>query len=314
MNTPLETKEIAIDKLVTENLQIRMVMQEDCIRDYADVYRENPTTMPPVTVVYDAQTDTHYLADGFHRVIAAKRAGCDTIKASIHDGTFDDALKLALGANDKHGLRRTNADKRNALEIAWQNRGKLFGKEKPTERQFAEICAVSNGTAHNFLADIGLLKLSNGALGDRALPDSVGADHRAARTPDALTVTSDHLEERNESIRELLRQGKDRYGMDIPEKLMPAFLSREPRIVMRNLGRIRDFLEQKRLAGDIAFAHSVGNAMRDVDAAIRDLRHGAVHCVCRMCRGHGCGSCSDLGFQTRLQYDRVPLDYKAETR
>lgn len=316
-------KDVAIDNLRTENLQIRVEMQDECIEDYAAAYRERPEEMPPVVVFYDFMGDTYYLADGFHRVAAAKRAECTKIKAEVHEGTYKAALKYALGANAKHGLRRTNADKRNAMEIAWRNRATIFGAEKPTERQFAEICAVSNGTAHNFLADIGLLKLSKVVGGDSQAPriqDSAEPtlDDKCGRpgtsAPTVLDVTHDHTEERNASVRDLLKQGKDRYGMEIPERILPAFLSREPRDIMKQLGELRKMVDDRHMHGDITYAHIGTELLMDLEAAIRTVRFGMAHCVCRMCRGRGCGACSDLGFQTRLQYGRVPPEYKAENQ
>lgn len=58
-----------------------------------------------------------WLADGFHRVAAAKQAGLADIEAIVHDGGRREALLHAVGANARHGLRRTNADKRRAVEM-----------------------------------------------------------------------------------------------------------------------------------------------------------------------------------------------------
>ena len=56
----------------------------------------------------------YWLADGFHRFWAAKEAGLTEIYEEIHPGTLRDAILFSLSANSKHGLRRTNADKRKA--------------------------------------------------------------------------------------------------------------------------------------------------------------------------------------------------------
>src|SRR5215471_8215285 len=70
------------------------------------------------------------LPNGFHRLQAAKQAGRDSIAATIHPGGQRGALLHALGANDAHGHRRTDADRRHAIELmladpewqAWSNR------------------------------------------------------------------------------------------------------------------------------------------------------------------------------------------------
>ncbi len=70
----------------------------------------------PVTV-FDDGTDV-WLADGFHRVHAARRAGHAKIQARVLEGTRRDAVAHSLGANATHGKRRTNDDKRRAVARA----------------------------------------------------------------------------------------------------------------------------------------------------------------------------------------------------
>jgi hypothetical protein len=70
---------------------------------------------------------------------AHRSAGLDIITAIVHQGGRKEALLHALGANTDHGLRRTNADKEKAVNIAL--------KEPYTrglsDNQIAEICKVS---------------------------------------------------------------------------------------------------------------------------------------------------------------------------
>lgn len=75
---------------------------------------QNGATFPPVTVYYDG--DAYWLADGFHRLHAAQDAGRGTLAAEVRQGTRRDAVLYSVGANAAHGLRRTNADKRRAVE------------------------------------------------------------------------------------------------------------------------------------------------------------------------------------------------------
>jgi hypothetical protein len=70
----------------------------------------------PVTVFDDG--DDVWLADGFHRVHAARRAGHEKIQARVLQGTRRDAVAHSLGANATHGKRRTNDDKRRAVSRA----------------------------------------------------------------------------------------------------------------------------------------------------------------------------------------------------
>lgn len=95
------------------DLQPRAEMDAAVIEDYAQAMRDG-TEFPPVVVYLDA--GTYWLADGFHRVYAAVAAGQETISADVSEGGRRDALLYSVGANAAHGLRRTNADKRRAVE------------------------------------------------------------------------------------------------------------------------------------------------------------------------------------------------------
>lgn len=106
------------------------------VADYAEALGEG-AEFPPVVVFHDGSD--YWMADGFHRLLAHQRAGRASIDADIRTGTVDDAILFALGANDGHGLRRTNADKRRCVarllaRPAWA---------KWSESKMAEVCRVS---------------------------------------------------------------------------------------------------------------------------------------------------------------------------
>jgi ParB-like chromosome segregation protein Spo0J len=117
--------------------QTRVSINEEVIAVYADAMEENEK-FPPV-VVYSDGTD-YWLADGFHRVLAATRVGRLNIEATIHKGSRQDALKYALRANKCNGLHRSNEDKRNCVKMA------LAEWPDWSDRKIAEACGVSNAT------------------------------------------------------------------------------------------------------------------------------------------------------------------------
>lgn len=75
---------------------------------------------PPVDVFYDGST--YWLADGFHRIKAAEKAGRDGIACEVHQGTQQDAQWYSFGVNKGNGLRRTNQDKQRAVKAALLHR------------------------------------------------------------------------------------------------------------------------------------------------------------------------------------------------
>ena len=83
---------------------MRAALDPDAIERYAAILPE----LPPVELVRVGER--LLIADGWHRVRAAERAGADTIAAVVRDGTVRDALLSALAAN--RGVRRTPDDLR----------------------------------------------------------------------------------------------------------------------------------------------------------------------------------------------------------
>lgn len=94
--------------------QVRLKTDNEVVTDYAEAMQRGDK-FPPVVVFFDGEV--YWLADGFHRVYAAMSIELTEIEADIRHGSKRDALECALGENDKHGLRRTNADKRNAVRV-----------------------------------------------------------------------------------------------------------------------------------------------------------------------------------------------------
>ena len=111
------SKKLALDYITrVSRLQVRP-LKPSVVDDYAAALRRGDI-LPPIVVVHDVH-DTYYLADGYHRFAATRTLnGVDTIEVEIVEGTFDDALWLAWGANHKHGLRRTRDQRRAAIRAA----------------------------------------------------------------------------------------------------------------------------------------------------------------------------------------------------
>lgn len=107
-----------------------------------DEYKEQilaGATFPPVVAYFDGVT--FWLADGFHRFHAHRDAEATSIIGDIRIGTLRDAKLFSFGANDTHGLRRSNADKRKAVTAM------LSDSEWETwsQARIAKQCRVSVG-------------------------------------------------------------------------------------------------------------------------------------------------------------------------
>lgn len=131
-------EDIAIKNLVLDkNVQMRASLNRSAICDYADAM-EAGDVFPPI-VVFHRFGQKHYVADGYHRVLAAKKLGWKKIRAEVRDGTKRDAMLYAAGANRQHGVRRTNEDKRKAV-ITLLKDGEW---QKWADTEVARACGVS---------------------------------------------------------------------------------------------------------------------------------------------------------------------------
>src|SRR3954454_10313006 len=83
------------------------------VAEYATAMGEG-AEFPPLTVFWDG-TD-YWLADGFHRMRAHERAWREGISCEVIEGSRRDAVLYAVGANAEQGIRRSERDKRNAVE------------------------------------------------------------------------------------------------------------------------------------------------------------------------------------------------------
>jgi len=134
--------------------QPRAFLDRDVIDQYAEEMSEG-AIFPPVVVFHEG--DDHWLADGFHRVAAAKQAGLDAVNCEVREGTIRDAMLYGVGANATHGLQRTNEDKRQAVKTLiddpeWS---------QWSDREIARRCAVSHTFVQNFKKSLAILASDN---------------------------------------------------------------------------------------------------------------------------------------------------------
>jgi protein gp37 len=88
---------------------------------------------PPVVVFQEDVGDgelIYWLADGFHRVAAARMANGTSVEAQVVDGSLREAVLYSLGANEGHGWPRTRAETVKCIErlltddewVTWSDR------------------------------------------------------------------------------------------------------------------------------------------------------------------------------------------------
>ena len=131
--------------------QSRAETNDDTVREYKEAL-EHGAEFPPVVVFSDGSERGKWLADGFHRYLAHRKAGLTEITCDVRVGTLRDAKLFSNGANRTHGLPRTNADKRRAvMNMLADDEWKTWSQE-----QIAKACGVSTGLVSKIVSEVSL--------------------------------------------------------------------------------------------------------------------------------------------------------------
>lgn len=146
----IELNKIKIDG----GTQQRAELNQSVVDEYAEAYQSG-VKMPPIVVFFDGAS--YWLADGFHRYFGAKSAGLETILEEVIPGTVRDAILYSLKANDTHGLRRSNADKRKSVMTMLED----AEWSKWSDSQISKACAVSPTTVGTLRASLSNLESDN---------------------------------------------------------------------------------------------------------------------------------------------------------
>ena len=216
----LELNKIRLDG----GTQPRVELNQEVVGDYMDHIMAG-AEFPPVHVFHDG---SHYwLADGFHRYFAHKRAGKLEIDADVHTGTLRDALLFSIGANSQHGLRRTNEDKRRAVLILLND----LEWSEWSDNKIAEMAHVSNMTVSRIKKSLQLEQkpekkyidkhgvervMNTGDIGKKTAEPTQKAAELTQRDDPITEIAAEltALAEENVKLKEMVSLG----AMEIPEE------------------------------------------------------------------------------------------------
>ena len=162
-------EELAISSLRSDGgTQSRAALSTTTIAEYAESMTAG-AVFPPIVVYWDGRT--RWVADGFHRVGAHVKLGRDRIACDVRQGTQRDAILFSVSANATHGLRRSTADKKHAVELLLAD----SKWSKKSDRWIAEAA----GVGHPFVA-----KLRPQLESDSSSPTPrLGKDGKARKLP-----------------------------------------------------------------------------------------------------------------------------------
>jgi hypothetical protein len=168
----MKTESIQLAKIRTDGgTQPRAAINPEVVADYRE-RMEDGDVFPPIVVFFDG---THYwLADGFHRVEAAREADFTTISAQVKQGTVRDAKWFSFGANRDHGQRRDKGDVRRAVEA-------ILADEEWTDKPQATI-ASHVGCSREFVSRVNSERRATGNKPTCDRSQVTGRDGRTINT------------------------------------------------------------------------------------------------------------------------------------
>ncbi|NEP02037.1 MAG: hypothetical protein F6K58_25945 [Symploca sp. SIO2E9] len=173
---PTEAPEVTYQWLDPSSIELengtqsRVATDERAIERYATEMREERWDYqhsPPV--IFDDGT-TKRPGDGHHRIAAALLAE-QQILCEVRSGTLIDAIRYSCSSNQRPSLHRTNADKRQAVEMMFQTLIEEFGSLEDiprskggkkngidwSNRRIAEHVGVGKSTVHNIYMELRLI-------------------------------------------------------------------------------------------------------------------------------------------------------------
>ena len=324
-------KQLLIESIRTDGgTQSRAEIHQDTVAEYVEAIQAG-SKMPPLLVFQDGAD--YWLAEGFHRLLAYQQAGKRNVLCEIKQGTREDAAWASAGANVTHGLRRTNADKRKATEMAIRLRPDL------TDEALAQHCGVSREFVNRIRPNvvtksqparrIGVDGKSYPAPPTRppatppptrpsAQPTMPPAPPpvRTPQTPPTQPPPAPPPAAKTPACRPGPQTGQaDATGHPIPDHLIGLWERRaEVEDLLAHLSKVRCAVQAAQDAADPLFAElNTSAAMANLNTAYDAIKATAPHAVCPWCHGtlsDQCRGCKGRGMIGRFAWGLVPAELK----
>ena len=172
----MELIKLDINKITKDTrTQPRAVIDEHVVNEYRlDMMAGDH--FPPLVVF--SHNGSYYLSDGWHRIAAAEQIGLSEIECAVKPGDVREAILYSCGVNADHGKRRSNGDKRRAVnkllkdpqwaewsdsEIARQCKVShpFVGKLRPKEDDTCNVTSMDRKFTHPKTGEVSTMDTSN---------------------------------------------------------------------------------------------------------------------------------------------------------
>ena len=300
------------DLEVAKETQPRVKIDEGIVAEYAELM-EAKVAFPPVEVTTDGKT--YWLTDGYHRVLARARLKFEHIEANVSKGTFQDACWAAVGANKSHGLRRSNADKAEAVKHA------LLLRTELSDGAIAEHCGVSRDMVIRYRKD---------GLTCNPITSRVGKDGRKIKTEN-IGKKAGKGDEPDEKLKDgnplVVGRGESAFVVgasdpapspdpdvpaDVREALADTWASDRVTVLKRVLSEVKSEADAGApRVGSLVFSAFYGHLQNAINALASEIPHA----VCPYCKAHepqrkDCRGCNGRGWVGKGAYKAAPEEMK----
>lgn len=296
-----------------ERLQMRVKFNDEAAKDYADAYEKGVDL--PELIVFRDKAGVNWVADGFHRGKGALWARVEDAPCEVRKGEFEDAWLFSIGANEQHGIRRTAADRRNAVKALLADQ-KYQGQSK---RWIAETANVSFYLVSQIVKEIE----------DESKPKPEPEEEELDRDgpsplddqPQVKPSPKEYESSARSSATEKVKPERkvDAVGVVIPDKLLDVFFDDAlPEASMKLEEMVNVLHDSKKLLTrlyaraaqypflDLNIASTgIANARCHLLQAAEALKSAMPHVVCQACRGNGCARCGQSGYLPKWKHDEA---------
>lgn len=299
----MTTKKLQISIIrIDGGTQMRETISSATVEEYAERIKAGDEFPPPVVFVDDE--DAHWLAGGFHRVAAYRKAGETTVACDVRKGTVRDARLFAAGDNASHGLQRTNADKR--LQVTALLSDPEWGKW--SDREIAKRCCVTHPFVASVRSSMETVTVEDSAPTTRTFKTKHGtvAERKVTPKPGPEPAAPPKSSPP--------KRYKDGRGVTVTDKKALEALE-----AAHLFDEVRDTLFEARKQLKALDKHAAATfldyekCLSDINAAAERLKGDRPHCQCPLmpnCTDGACKWCKGARFVSKHRFDQMPPELK----
>lgn len=292
-----------------EETQMRYATRSETVDEYAELFTDDVAWPFDSRIVVFQDGDNHWLADGFHRLKAADKAGRTSVHCEVHNGTLEDAQDYALAANSTHGLQRTNEDKRKAVLAAldmdrWASKSNCAIADHVGVSE-SLVRKLRKASENSFKTNVQSSATVEGSQESTQPPNTKKTKTSSTAQPEE--EYEDYEPEEPEDLPEIVTGDETAWAQNISEV---AKLKRLVESV------IRDIKAAPSVDGFEMVDKFRNSIVRDLNNAKTTIGGCIPHSVCPYCLSvdSGCNVCNSTGWVNRDIFNQAPKDMQNEAK